>query len=174
MMPAESHHHSLLCPLLSHFLPFSFHPYFTMASALTSWLSCPWPALILLLAAPLTLALYSYSRQWSYLFLLCSSVHFPLRLSPPPVLIFATRVLSLDHESLHFSLFFFLNLGFSLTKSQENMVGQLMAIGRIMWGPKVPTLKATEASLSYAQCFLYLVSSSINVSIFHITWLDTF
>ena len=28
--------------------------------------------------------------------------------------------------------------------------------------------------LSYVQCFLYLVSSSINVSIFHITWLDTF
>ena len=36
------------------------------------------------------------------------------------------------------------------------------------------TLKGTEVSLSYAQCFLYLVSSSINVSIFHITWLDTF
>ena len=31
-----------------------------------------------------------------------------------------------------------------------------------------------SASLSYVQCFLYLVSSSINVSIFHITWLDTF
>ena len=28
-------------------------------------------------------------------------------------------------------------------------------------------------SLSYAQGFLYLVSSSINVSIFHIMWLDT-
>ena len=32
------------------------------------------------------------------------------------------------------------------------------------WGPKVPTLKGTEMSLSYVQCFLYLVSSSINVS----------
>ena len=32
----------------------------------------------------------------------------------------------------------------------------------------------TEASLPYAQCFLYLVASSINVSIFHSTWLDTF
>ena len=41
---------------------------------------------------------------------------------------------------------------------------------------KVPTLKGTEASLSYAQCYLYLVSSSISfeVSVFHITWLDTF
>ena len=28
---------------------------------------------------------------------------------------------------------------------------------------KVPTLKGTEASFSYVQCFLYLVSSSINV-----------
>ena len=40
--------------------------------------------------------------------------------------------------------------------------------------PKVPTLKRTEASLSYVQCFLYLVSSSINVSIFHIIGLHTF
>ena len=35
----------------------------------------------------------------------------------------------------------------------------------IVWGPKVPTLKGTEASLSYIQCYLYLVSSSVNVSI---------
>ena len=48
-----------------------------------------------------------------------------------------------------------------------------MAIRRTVWGPKVPTLKGTEASLSYLQCFLYLVSS-INVSIFHTTRLDTF
>ena len=38
----------------------------------------------------------------------------------------------------------------------------------------MPTLKGTEALLSYVQCFLHLVSSSINVSIFHITWLDAF
>ena len=57
---------------------------------------------------------------------------------------------------------------------QENTIRKLMAIGRTVWGPKVPTLKGTEASLSFVQCFLYLVSSSINVSIFHITWLDTF
>ena len=31
----------------------------------------------------------------------------------------------------------------------------------------------TEASLPYVQCFLYLLSSSVKVSIFHITWLDT-
>ena len=41
-------------------------------------------------------------------------------------------------------------------------------------GPKLPDLKGTEVSLSYIQCFLYHVSSSINISIFHITWLDTF
>ena len=54
---------------------------------------------------------------------------------------------------------------------QENMMGQLMVI-RTMWGPKVLILKESEASLSYVQCFLYLGSSSINASIFHITWLD--
>ena len=62
----------------------------------------------------------------------------------------------------------------TIDKIQENMTGQVMAIGRTVWGPKVPTLKGTEASLSHVQCFLYLVSSSINVSIFHFTWLDTF
>ena len=46
--------------------------------------------------------------------------------------------------------------------------------GRTVWGPKVPTLKGTEASLSYIQCFLYLVSSSINAFIFHSTWMVTF
>ena len=34
-------------------------------------------------------------------------------------------------------------------------------------------MKGTEASLSYVQYLLYLVSFSVNVSIFHITWLDT-
>ena len=61
----------------------------------------------------------------------------------------------------------------TLDEIQENITGQLTAIGRTVWGPKVPTLKGTEVLLSYVQCFLYLVSSSINVSIFHITWLDT-
>ena len=36
----------------------------------------------------------------------------------------------------------------------------------------MPTLNGTEASLSYVQCFFYLVSSSINVSIFHVVWLS--
>ena len=38
----------------------------------------------------------------------------------------------------------------------------------------LPTLKGTETSLSYVQCLIYLVSYSINVSIFHSAWLDTF
>ena len=62
----------------------------------------------------------------------------------------------------------------TVNEIQENVVGQLMAVGKTVWGPKVPTLKNTEASLSYVQCFLYLVSSSINVSILHSKWLDTF
>ena len=48
----------------------------------------------------------------------------------------------------------------------ENMMGQLLVIGRTVWSPKVPTLKGTEVSWSYVQYFLYLVSSSINASIF--------
>ena len=38
---------------------------------------------------------------------------------------------------------------------------------RTVWGPKAPTLKGTEVSLSYVQCFLYLVFSSIN---FHFSY----
>ena len=62
----------------------------------------------------------------------------------------------------------------TINETQWNMMGQVMAIGRTVWGPKVPTLKGTEVPLSYVQCFLYLVSSSINVSISHITWLYIF
>ena len=61
----------------------------------------------------------------------------------------------------------------NLNEIQKNTTGQLMVIRRTVWGPKVPTLKGTEASLSYVQCFLYLLSS-INTSIFCIMWLDTF
>ena len=57
---------------------------------------------------------------------------------------------------------------------QEHTTGQLMVTGRTVWGPKVPTLKGTEGSLSYVQCFLYFVSSSVNVSVFQITWLAIF
>ena len=39
---------------------------------------------------------------------------------------------------------------------QENTMGQLMGVGRTVWGPKVPTLKGTEVLLSYVQCFMYL------------------
>ena len=62
----------------------------------------------------------------------------------------------------------------TIDEIQENRTVQLMATGRTVWGPKVPTLKGTEALLSCIQCFLYLASSSINVSISPITWLDTF
>ena len=45
----------------------------------------------------------------------------------------------------------------TIGENQENMMGQLMATGRTVWGPQVPMLKGTEASLSYVQCFLYLL-----------------
>ena len=59
----------------------------------------------------------------------------------------------------------------TLSEIQENMMGQLMTIERTVWSPKVPTLKETEV-LSCVRCVLHLVSFSINVSIFHITWLE--
>ena len=59
----------------------------------------------------------------------------------------------------------------TINEIQENMMGQLIVIRRTVWGPQVPTLKGTKVPFSYVQCFLYLLSSSINVSIFHITWL---
>ena len=62
----------------------------------------------------------------------------------------------------------------TIDEIQENTKGQLMAIRRTMWGPKVPTWKGTKVSLSYIQGLLYLVSSSTNASIFHSTWLDIF
>ena len=41
----------------------------------------------------------------------------------------------------------------TLYEIQQNTKGQLLVIGRTVWGHKVPSLKATEASLSYVQCF---------------------
>ena len=41
--------------------------------------------------------------------------------------------------------------------------GAAEATSRTVWGPKVPVSKGIQVSLSYVQCFLYLVSSSINV-----------
>ena len=46
---------------------------------------------------------------------------------------------------------------FEKEEIQENMTWQLMVIKRTVWGPKVPTLEGTETSLSYVQCFLYLL-----------------
>ena len=76
----------------------------------------------------------------------------------------------------------------TINKIQEKMTGQLMAIlmkdfaeGFEQWkrwceNCEVPRCLVwrIEVSLSYVQYFLYLLSSSINVSIFHIKWLDTF
>ena len=56
----------------------------------------------------------------------------------------------------------------SATREKEHHA----AVRRTVWGFKISTLKGTEL-LSYAQCFFYHVSASVNVSIFLITWLDT-
>ena len=61
-----------------------------------------------------------------------------------------------------------------INEIQANTMWQMMAMGRTVWGSKVPTLKGIEVSLFCVLCFLYLISSSINVSTFHSTWLDTF
>ena len=57
----------------------------------------------------------------------------------------------------------------TIDEIQETTTGQLVVIGRTVWGPKVSTLKGTEALLSYVQCLWYLVSSSVNVSTSHST-----
>ena len=44
----------------------------------------------------------------------------------------------------------------TIDEIQENMTGQLIVTGRTVWGPKVPTWRI-EVSLSYVQCFLYLI-----------------
>ena len=43
----------------------------------------------------------------------------------------------------------------TIDEIQENTIGQLMATGRAVWGPMVPTLKGTKASLSYVQCIFF-------------------
>ena len=45
----------------------------------------------------------------------------------------------------------------TISEIQENMMGQLMAIGRTVRDPKVPTLKETDVSLSCVQCISYLL-----------------
>ena len=45
----------------------------------------------------------------------------------------------------------------TINEIQDNLIRQLMVIGRTVWGLEVPTLKGTEVSLSYAQSFVYLV-----------------
>ena len=45
----------------------------------------------------------------------------------------------------------------TISEIQEYTTGQLMVIGRPVWSPKVPILKGSEVSLSYVQCFLYLL-----------------
>ena len=47
----------------------------------------------------------------------------------------------------------------TIDEMQGNRMGQLMAIRRTVWSPKVPTLKGTEVSLAYINvfCVMYLL-----------------
>ena len=54
-----------------------------------------------------------------------------------------------------------------IDESQENTMGQLMAIGRTMWGPKVPTLKETEVSLSSYEVSCIFFNKCLYFFIFH-------
>ena len=56
----------------------------------------------------------------------------------------------------------------TINEIQENTMRQLMA-GRRGVRSQGAYFEGTEVSLSYIQCFLYHISSSVNVSIFHIT-----
>ena len=44
----------------------------------------------------------------------------------------------------------------TIDEIQENTTGQLMAIGRTVWGPKVPTVKGTEEYI--VLCTMFLLS----------------
>ena len=57
----------------------------------------------------------------------------------------------------------------TINEIQENTTGKADGDWKNCVRSKSATLKGTEVLLSYVQRFLYFVSSSINVSIFHIT-----
>ena len=59
----------------------------------------------------------------------------------------------------------------TIDEIQKNIMWQLMAIGRTVW---VPRCLFEEDWGSIVLCTMFLVSSSINISIFHITLLDIF
>ena len=59
----------------------------------------------------------------------------------------------------------------TVNEIQEKMTGQLMATGGTVGGPKVPIWKEWSVIVPWT---MFLVSSLRNVSIFQITWLDTF
>ena len=62
----------------------------------------------------------------------------------------------------------------TIDKIQENTTGQLMAIGRTVWGPKVPTLEGNWGII--VSCTMFLVSCIFfnKCLYFHFTWVDTF
>ena len=53
----------------------------------------------------------------------------------------------------------------NISKIQENTVGQLIVIGGTVWGPKVPSLKETEGSLSCTE--YYMAGYLLEYTYFH-------
>ena len=51
--------------------------------------------------------------------------------------------------------------------------GSCWRLGELCEVPRCLLWRGLRHQLSYVHCFLYLVFSSLNVSTFHITWLDT-
>ena len=141
------------------FSPFSVPPYFTMASVLTSWLSCPWLALILTSLVPLTLAPHSlspFSHWWPFLCLKGIPRHVALFIfylvSPPPVVLSLPpeSSLSLDPDSPHLSLFLCSDLGSSLSPAH------LLALG--LATPPFLCFILTSGHLSYSRVLFALDS----------------
>ena len=85
---------------------------------------------------------------------LCDSAPLQHRFGTLCLLDFPKTKITFEREEIYFK---------QIDEIQENMMGQLMVIGRTVWGSKEPTLKGTEASMSYLQCFLYLLSSSVSL-----------
>ena len=61
----------------------------------------------------------------------------------------------------------------TINEIQENTRGQLWQLGELCEVPRCLLWRGLRHHCPM-YCFLYLVSSSTNVSTFHITWLDTF
>ena len=116
------------------------------------------------------------SQQWAHFCIMSCAEFFFVK---PQIILMAQPLYSSVLAPCNFCIFPKLKsllkgkIFHAIDEIQENIMGQLMVIGRTVWGPKVPTLKELRW-----HCPTYKVSYILyhlqNVSTFHITWLDTF